>query len=89
MLGLATAASVVMAKETPEHRAAISGLMAPYVGWVGLATALNYRVWCVFVLMLLQLAIARFARGSTCFFTVLRLHLIASARRKWRCQQLI
>jgi tryptophan-rich sensory protein len=48
MLGLATASTVSMAKSTPEHRCLIAGLMSPYVGWVGLATALNYRVWWVY-----------------------------------------
>lgn len=50
MLGLASAATASMAKSTPEHRNAIVGLMTPYCAWVSAATALNYRIWCVWVL---------------------------------------
>lgn len=45
MLGTATAATVVMARSTPDHAGAISGLMSPYIAWVGYATALNYKIW--------------------------------------------
>ncbi|KAF5843750.1 hypothetical protein DUNSADRAFT_8266 [Dunaliella salina] len=45
MLGMAAAATATMAQSTPDHKAAIAGLMSPYIGWVGYATALNYRIW--------------------------------------------
>ncbi|GFH12965.1 uncharacterized protein HaLaN_18303 [Haematococcus lacustris] len=45
MLGLATAATVAMARAAGDNKAAVIGLMSPYVAWVAFATALNARIW--------------------------------------------
>jgi len=45
MLGMATAATVAMAKNAGDKKGVVAGLMSPYVAWIAFATALNYKIW--------------------------------------------
>mmetsp|Transcript_9752 Transcript_9752/g.24274 ORF Transcript_9752/g.24274 Transcript_9752/m.24274 type:complete len:207 (+) Transcript_9752:55-675(+) len=45
MLGTAAAATVAMTRVAGDHKAAVAGLMTPYVAWVAFATALTYNIW--------------------------------------------